>query len=88
MSTTRPYSPGDRGPESDGGYPAVPAGGQVRRLRLTGASGFVPSARDFTLPYVLIDDVHYFADPEGNAWEVAYNPGFPIQPDGSIRLPD
>lgn len=29
----------------------------------------------------------YFADPEGNAWEVAYNPGFPIQDDGSIELP-
>lgn len=29
----------------------------------------------------------YFADPEGNAWEVAYNPGFPLQEDGSIRLP-
>ena len=29
----------------------------------------------------------YFADPEGNAWEVAYNPGFPLQDDGSIQLP-
>ncbi|MGP4002089.1 ATP-binding protein [Streptomyces sp. 8N706] len=48
MSTTRPYSPGDRGPESDGASPAVPAAGQVRRLRLNGASGIVPSARDFT----------------------------------------
>jgi uncharacterized protein len=30
----------------------------------------------------------YFADPEGNAWEVAYNPGFPIGADGSVQLPD
>jgi uncharacterized protein len=29
----------------------------------------------------------FFADPEGNAWEVAHNPGFPLQPDGSIKLP-
>ncbi|MEU8569659.1 ATP-binding protein [Streptomyces pathocidini] len=88
MSTTRPYSPGDRGPESDGASPAVPAdgevgeageqvgrqlgrsaretgpqagirqagtaqagvpqAGQVRRLRLGGAAGIVPTARDFT----------------------------------------
>jgi catechol 2,3-dioxygenase-like lactoylglutathione lyase family enzyme len=29
----------------------------------------------------------YFADPDGFAWEVAWNPGFEILPDGSIRLP-
>jgi hypothetical protein len=29
----------------------------------------------------------YFADPEGNLWEVAWNPGFPLKEDGSIRLP-
>jgi predicted lactoylglutathione lyase len=28
----------------------------------------------------------YFADPDGNAWEVAYNPGWPIRPDGSVDL--
>ncbi|MEV6313975.1 ATP-binding protein [Streptomyces sp. NPDC051776] len=48
MSTTRPYSPGDRGPESGGASPPVSASGQVRRLDLNGASGIVPSARDFT----------------------------------------
>ncbi|MFC0601402.1 ATP-binding protein [Streptomyces palmae] len=50
MSTTRPYPPGELGPESDGaaGVPAPPPGGQLRRLRLTGASGAVPRARDFT----------------------------------------
>ncbi|MGW0912471.1 ATP-binding protein [Streptomyces sp. NPDC002784] len=58
MSTTRPYSPGDRGPEpsgasgaSDGGAP-VPSepvtGRQVRSLDLVGQSGVVPLARDFT----------------------------------------
>lgn len=29
----------------------------------------------------------YFADPEGHLWEVAHNPGFPIDADGSISLP-
>ena len=49
MSTTRPYSPGDRGPwpQRASPHPTGPAAGQVRRLRLTGTSGIVPSARDF-----------------------------------------
>jgi hypothetical protein len=29
----------------------------------------------------------YFADPDGHAWEVAYNPGFPLGADGSLTLP-
>jgi catechol 2,3-dioxygenase-like lactoylglutathione lyase family enzyme len=29
----------------------------------------------------------YFADPEGNLWEVAHNPAFPIAADGTISLP-
>ena len=29
----------------------------------------------------------YFADPDGFLWEVAWNPGFPLQKDGSIKLP-
>jgi predicted lactoylglutathione lyase len=28
----------------------------------------------------------YFADPDGHAWEVCYNPGFPIGPDGRITI--
>jgi hypothetical protein len=54
MSTTRPCTPGDRGPEPSGasgtsaGAEAAPqASGQVRRLRLDGESGVVPLARDF-----------------------------------------
>jgi catechol 2,3-dioxygenase-like lactoylglutathione lyase family enzyme len=31
--------------------------------------------------------IGYFADPDGFAWEVAWNPGFEILPDGAIRLP-
>jgi hypothetical protein len=30
----------------------------------------------------------YFLDPDGHAWEVAHNPGFPFAPDGSIVLPE
>jgi catechol 2,3-dioxygenase-like lactoylglutathione lyase family enzyme len=30
----------------------------------------------------------YFADPDGYPWEVAWNPGFEILEDGSIKLPD
>ena len=29
----------------------------------------------------------YFSDPDGYPWEVAWNPGFTIEPDGRIRLP-
>lgn len=29
----------------------------------------------------------YFADPDGYPWEVAWNPHFPLAPDGSLRLP-
>lgn len=29
----------------------------------------------------------YFADPEGNLWEVAHNPDFPIDAKGDIALP-
>jgi catechol 2,3-dioxygenase-like lactoylglutathione lyase family enzyme len=30
----------------------------------------------------------YFRDPDGHAWEIAYNPGFRLGPDGSLTLPD
>jgi uncharacterized protein len=30
----------------------------------------------------------YFEDTEGNLWEVAYNPGFPIDAEGRISLPE
>jgi len=30
----------------------------------------------------------YFSDPDGFLWEVAWNPFFPLEDDGSIRLPD
>jgi uncharacterized protein len=30
----------------------------------------------------------YFADPDNFAWEVAFNPSFPIDEDGGIHLPE
>lgn len=30
----------------------------------------------------------YFTDPDGHAWEIAYNPGFALSGDGSITIPD
>lgn len=29
----------------------------------------------------------YFADLDGHLWEVAHNPGFPLNPDGTITIP-
>ncbi|MGW5349921.1 ATP-binding protein [Streptomyces sp. NPDC004031] len=52
MSTTRPYAADDRGPETgatgrNGGTDTVDPD-NARRLPLTGESGIVPRARDFT----------------------------------------
>jgi uncharacterized glyoxalase superfamily protein PhnB len=30
----------------------------------------------------------YFLDPDGHAWEIAYNPGFTLGEDGALTLPD
>lgn len=30
----------------------------------------------------------YFADPDGHLWEVAWNPGFPLDSAGNVTLPD
>ena len=32
--------------------------------------------------------VGYFADPDGHIWEVAHNPGFTLNTDGTVTLPD
>lgn len=49
------------------------AGGTVTKPAAVNAIGFYSSA---------------FADPDGHAWEVACNPGFPLAADGSLTLPD
>jgi catechol 2,3-dioxygenase-like lactoylglutathione lyase family enzyme len=30
----------------------------------------------------------FFRDPDGHPWEVAHNPGFILNPDGTLTLPD
>jgi catechol 2,3-dioxygenase-like lactoylglutathione lyase family enzyme len=30
----------------------------------------------------------FFTDPDGHVWEIAYNPGFPLDRDGAITIPD
>ena len=30
----------------------------------------------------------YFADPDGHAWEIAFNPMFPLGPDGQLVFPN
>jgi predicted lactoylglutathione lyase len=30
----------------------------------------------------------FFTDLDGHVWEIAYNPGFPLSPDGAITIPD
>ncbi len=49
------------------------AGGSVTKPAAVNAIGFYSSA---------------FVDLDGHAWEVAYNPGFPLAADGSVTLPD
>lgn len=49
------------------------AGGTITKPAAVNAIGFYSSA---------------FVDPDGHAWEIAYNPGIPLAEDGSITLPD
>ncbi|MCP3759325.1 VOC family protein [Streptomyces sp. TBY4] len=49
------------------------AGGRITKPAAVNAIGFYSSA---------------FVDPDGHAWEIAYNPGFPLASDGSVTLPD
>ena len=47
-----------------------------------GASVTRPAAPTFYGGYAGV-----FTDPDGHAWEVAYNPGFPLAADGSLTIP-
>ncbi|MFJ8636837.1 VOC family protein [Streptomyces sp. NPDC093568] len=49
------------------------AGGTVTKPAALNEIGFYSSA---------------FTDPDGHAWEVAHNPGFPLAEDGTVTLPD
>ncbi|MEZ5924009.1 MAG: VOC family protein [Hyphomicrobiaceae bacterium] len=47
-----------------------------------GASLIKPAQRVFWGGYS-----GYFADPDGHLWEVAFNPGFPLDASGQMQLP-
>lgn len=49
------------------------AGGTITKPAAVNAVGFYSGA---------------FVDPDGHAWEVAHNPGFPLAEDGSVTIPD
>ncbi|MFE3852762.1 VOC family protein [Streptomyces griseorubiginosus] len=49
------------------------AGGTVTKPAAVNAVGFYSGA---------------FTDPDGHAWELAYNPSFPLAEDGTLTLPD
>ncbi len=49
------------------------AGGTVTKPAAVNAVGFYSGA---------------FVDPDGHAWEVAHNPGFPLAADGSVTIPE
>jgi hypothetical protein len=51
--------------------------------RSAGAMITKPAAETFYGGYA-----GYFADPDGHLWEIAQNPGFTLEDDGSLTLPD
>ena len=55
----------------------------LEEARRAGATILKPAQRVFWGGYS-----GYFADPDGHPWEVAYNPGFKLEADGSLRLPE
>ena len=55
----------------------------MRLAERAGAAVSRPAAETFYGGYA-----GAFTDLDGHAWEIAYNPGFPIAEDGSITLPD
>ncbi len=55
----------------------------VAAAERAGATVTRPPAETFYGGYAGI-----FTDLDGHAWEIAYNPGFPLAEDGSITVPD
>lgn len=53
----------------------------LEEARTAGATIARPGAETFWGGYSGL-----FLDPDGHAWEVAHNPGWTLEPDGSIRL--
>jgi hypothetical protein len=55
----------------------------VEAARAAGATVTKPAEETFYGGYAA-----YFADPDGHLWEIAHNPGFTLEADGSLTLPD
>jgi predicted lactoylglutathione lyase len=55
----------------------------MAKAEAAGARVLKPAAKTFWGGYD-----GYFADPDGHVWEVAFNPHWPLDADGSIKLPD
>jgi predicted lactoylglutathione lyase len=55
----------------------------MARAEAAGARILKPAAKTFWGGYN-----GYFADPDGNLWEVAFNPHWGLEADGRIKLPD
>ncbi|MGA7458426.1 MAG: VOC family protein [Methyloceanibacter sp.] len=55
----------------------------LARAEAAGANILKPAAKTFWGGYN-----GYFADPDGNLWEVAFNPHWGLEEDGQIKLPE
>jgi predicted lactoylglutathione lyase len=55
----------------------------IDAARTAGASITKPAQETFYGGYA-----GYFADLDGHVWEIAHNPGFTLEADGSLTLPD
>ena len=55
----------------------------LREAATAGAEIMQPARETFYGGYA-----GYFTDPDGHVWEIAYNPGFSLGPDGAITIPD
>jgi predicted lactoylglutathione lyase len=57
--------------------------GIIRKARDAGARITREPAETFYGGYAGV-----FTDPDGHPWEIAHNPGFTLEADGSLRLPE
>jgi hypothetical protein len=80
-------------PETSGGFSGIALAQNVRTreevdavveaARAAGATVTKRAEETFYGGYAA-----YFADPDGHLWEIAHNPGFTLEADGSLTLPD
>ena len=81
------------GASPDGGFGGIALAHNVRSspevdeviaaAQSAGATVTRPPAETFYGGYAGV-----FTDPDGHAWEIAHNPGFPLAEDGALTVPD